>query len=635
MLRAHLDTSQGGQYTIQHVENLDKLRSFDLENTCHAILLDMRFGREYSMETIRYIGELQVGVALIALCRDHVQLQRYKEEIHLLDDYILAERLVDGELSTRITHAIRRRLQEQELLHEKALLQSLLDNIPDSIFFKDRESRFTKINKKMETVYGRYHETIVGKTDFDLFSEEHARAAFNDEQEILRSGESMVGKLEKETFKDGHNKWVNTTKVPLKDDQGRIIGTMGISRNVTELKKVQDTLAQERSLLKTIIDHALAGIFVKDLAGRYLVVNTRHIAYLGAKTEDDVIGKTLYDFFDQAEAARISTADEKIMQSDQGTENMVDYRHRADGSELWLLTSKVPLHDDSDRCIGLVGISLDVTEQKLGERTLKQTIQILEETKLQLIEAEKLKTVGRLAAGVAHEVKNPLNVVSLGAEYLESLIEEPAEVLEIIRDMREAIKKANRVIFELLDYSSPHKVQMDAGNINEMIIRVLKLMHHNFNKAGVKIEEDLSEDIEPVRFDESKMEQVLINIFLNAIAAMPHGGSLTVRSATMHMKNTGFNVSSAMTELFRIGDTIVTVDFLDTGTGLSKDDEQKVFDPFYSTKATGEGTGLGLSVTRSIVEMHHGMITLKNRNDTQGACLRLLLPALTNPTNDD
>jgi signal transduction histidine kinase len=90
-----------------------------------------------------------------------------------------------------------------------------------------------------------------------------------------------------------------------------------------------------------------------------------------------------------------------------------------------------------------------------------------------------------------------------------------------------------------------------------------------------------------------------------------------------------------MTELFRIGDTIVTVDFLDTGTGLSKDDEQKVFDPFYSTKATGEGTGLGLSVTRSIVEMHHGMITLKNRNDTQGACLRLLLPALTNPTNDD
>jgi len=630
-----LDTGTGGQYTIRHVETLDKLRSFNLESICDAILLDMRFGRDYSLETIRYIGEQQVGVALIALCRDHEQLQRYKEEIHLLDDYILAERLVDGELSTRITHAIRRRLKEQELLRDKTLLQSLLDNVPDAIFFKDRDSRFTKVNRTMDTIYGKYHKSIIGKTDFDLFSEEHARAAYNDEQEIIRTGESMIGKLEKETFQDGHFKWVNTTKVALKDNQGRMIGTMGISRNITELKKAQDTLAQERTLLKTIIEHALAGIFVKDLTGRYLVVNRRHIKYLGAQTEADVIGKTLYDFFGHEEADRISEADQTIMESDQGIENMVDHRHRADGSELWLLTSKVPLRDDSDRCIGLVGISLDVTEQKLNERKLKSTIQTLEETKLQLIEAEKLKTVGRLAAGVAHEVKNPLNVVSLGVEYLESHIEEPEELLQIVRDMSEAVKKANDVIFELLDYSSPHKVKMEPANINELISHVLCLMRHNFNEAGIQVEELLSDDTKPVRMDAPKMEQVFINLYLNAISVMKKGGTLTVRTEMMRMKSTGSNVSSAMTELFRIGDEIVVVEVLDTGTGLSQEEERKAFDPFYSTKATGEGTGLGLSVTRSIVEMHHGMITLKNRNDTPGACVRLLLPASTNNTDDD
>ncbi|MGZ0657642.1 PAS domain-containing protein [Coraliomargarita sp. W4R72] len=595
----------------------------------------MRYEREDSLEAIQYIAGLQNGVALIALCRNHEQLQRYKEIIHHLDDYILAEHLVDGELPTRITHAIRRRHKEQALLHEKTRLQSLLDNIPDAIFFKDRESRFTKVNRRMEKIYGKYHKTIIGKTDFDLFAQEHAQAAFNDEQEIIRTGEPMVGKLEKETFKDGHFNWVNTTKVPLKDDQDRIIGTMGISRDITELKKAQDTLTQERTLLKTIIEHALAGIFVKDLAGRYLVVNQRHIKYLGANEKSEVIGKTLYDFFEKDEATRISRADDEIRQSNHGIENMIDYRHRIDGSELWLLTSKVPLRDDSGRCIGLVGISLDVTEQKLTERKLKTTIQTLEETKLQLIEAEKLKTVGRLAAGIAHEVKNPLNVVSLGAEYLENHIEGPEDMLQIVRDMREAVQKANHVIFELLDYSSPHKVTMEPANINEVISQVLSLMRHNFNQACIKVEEMLSDDIEPVRLDASKMEQVFINLFLNAISVMKKGGSLTVRTDTMQMKSTGHNVSSTMTELFRIGDQIVVVEVLDSGTGLSKDDQSKAFDPFYSSKATGEGTGLGLSVTRSIIEMHHGMITLNNRKDTPGACVRILLPAATYNNNDD
>jgi PAS domain S-box-containing protein len=629
MLRANLEHVKGGKYDLLHVNTLEKLRSFELESICHAILIDMRCERDESLKAIHYIADLETGVALIALCRDHEQLQRYKEVIHLLDDYILAEHLVDGELPTRITHAIRRRGKEQALLREKTRLQSLLDNIPDAIFFKDRESRFTKVNKRMERIYGKYHKSIIGKTDFDLFSEEHARAAYNDEQEIIRTGESIVGKLEKETFEDGHFNWVNTTKVPLKDDHDRIIGTMGISRDITDLKKAQDTLAQERTLLKTIIEHALAGIFVKDLAGRYLVVNQRHTKYLGAQSDAEVIGKTLYDFFEQGEAARISATDEQIMGSGEGIENLVDYRQRADGSELWLLTSKVPLWDEDRRCIGLVGISFDVTEQKQAERSLKSAIQTLEETKLQLIEAEKLKTVGRLAAGVAHEVKNPLNVVSLGAEYLEGQIEGPEEMLQVVRDMREAIQKANNVIFELLDYSSPHKVKMQAGNINEIISRVLGLMRHNFNEACIKVDETLSSEIDPVRLDAPKMEQVFINLFLNAISVMKKGGSLSVRTDIMKMKSTGANVSSAMTELFRIGDTIVVIEVLDTGTGLSKEDQSKAFDPFYSTKATGEGTGLGLSVTRSIIEMHHGLITLQNRTDTQGACVRILLPAAT------
>ncbi|MDQ8193178.1 PAS domain S-box protein [Coraliomargarita sp. SDUM461004] len=629
MLRAHLERDNADRYDLLQIQSLEELRCLNLSKVCNVILLDMRATREHSLAIIRYVSKLQVNVALIALCHNHEQLQHYKDVIQHLDDYILAEHLVDGELPIRITHAIRRRHKEQALLQEKARLQSLLDAIPDAIFFKDRNSRFTKVNRRMETIYGQCYESIIGKTDFDLFAKEHAQEAFNDEQEILRTGEPLIGKLEKETFEDGHFNWVNTTKVALRDEQQSIIGTMGISRDITELKKAQDTLAQERSMLKTIIEHALAGIFVKDLAGHYLVVNRRHAKYLGAQSEVEVIGKTLYDFFEQQEAKRISSMDAQIMASEHGIENMVDYRQRTDGTELWLLTNKVPLRDDSGHCIGLVGISLDITQQKLAERKLKTTIQTLEATKLQLIEAEKLKTVGRLAAGVAHEVKNPLSVVSLGAEYLEHQIDGPEEMLQIIRDMRAAVQKANQVIFELLDYSSPHKIDMEPANINEIILRVLGLMRHNFNEACIKVQEVLSDEIEPVRLDASKMEQVFINLFLNAISVMQKGGELTIRTNSMQVKSAGSNVSSAMTELFRIGDRVVVIEVLDTGQGLNKDALSKAFEPFYSTKATNEGTGLGLSVTRSIIEMHHGMITLQNRKEKPGACVRIVLPAAT------
>jgi signal transduction histidine kinase len=128
------------------------------------------------------------------------------------------------------------------------------------------------------------------------------------------------------------------------------------------------------------------------------------------------------------------------------------------------------------------------------------------------------------------------------------------------------------------------------------------------------------------------MEQVFINLFLNAISVMPDGGKLTVNSHNETMQQAGSNVSSQMTECFRIGEKIVVIEVKDSGDGLSAAALEKVFDPFYSSKSTGNGTGLGLSVTRSIVDMHRGLITLENRKTTLGVCARLIFP--TTSTNE-
>ena len=632
-LRDHLKSENHGRHELQYAGTLDELKSFHQKADYHGVLLDIRPGHAEALEAIQWIGTLQSPVALICLCKNHEQLQDYTPVIHLIDDYILADPLPHGELCTRISHAIRRRLKEQKLLHEQGLLRSLLENVPDAIFFKDLQSRFTKVNRAMLKKYGQGKESIIGMTDFDLFAEEHARQAYEDEQRIIETGEPIIGKIEKETFEDGSIKWVNTTKVPLRDESNQIIGTMGISRNITDLKKIQDELAKEEALLKTIINHALAGIFVKDLEGRYILVNKRHSDYLGAKSPEDVEGKMIRDFFNEEFAAMVDKADQQIMETRRGIEGMIDHREVLGRPEKWLLTSKVPLIDNQNRCTGLVGISIDVTQQKENEITLKKTIEILEETKLQLIEAEKLKTVGRLAAGIAHEVKNPLNIVSLGAEYLQSQLDGPKVLVQIIEEMKLAVEKANTVIHQLLDYSSPHELATEPENINDVIEQVLSMLRHNFKEAHVTVEKDLAKDLPFVAIDIQKIDQVFINLFLNAIGAMEKGGTLTIRSFTQQMKKTGSNVSSEMTELFRVGDRIVTVEIADTGHGIEDKNADKLFDPFYSTQTTGEGTGLGLSVTRSIVEMHRGMITLTNRKDILGACATLHFPAY--PDSDD
>jgi len=315
------------------------------------------------------------------------------------------------------------------------------------------------------------------------------------------------------------------------------------------------------------------------------------------------------------------------MQTGQGIECLIDQRVQAEGPDLWLLTSKVPFYDKDGTCLGLVGISQDISNQKEVEFKLKAAIHTLKETQLQLIEAEKLYTVGRLAAGVAHEVKNPLSVVTLGIDFLKQTVADSQDALDILNDMQAATNKANDVIFELLDYSSPHEVNMQARDINEIIRHVLTFLRHNIYDHQIELKVELAAELPSVSMDAPKMEQVLINLLLNAISVMPSGGELSVQTYTQKMQQAGANVSSKLTERFRIGDPLVVVEIKDTGSGLSDTDKEKAFDPFYTTKPTGNGTGLGLSVTQSIVDMHRGFITLDNRTNIPGACARIILPA--------
>ncbi len=257
--------------------------------------------------------------------------------------------------------------------YDRAVLMSLMEHTPDNIYFKDRKSRFLRINRAHADHFGLTDpDQALGKTDFDFFTAEHAQPAFDEEQEILETGIPVINREQKETLQDGRIYWVSTTKLPFHDRDGRIIGTFGISRDITEKKGVEQALMDERNLLRTLIDILPSRIFIKDTKGRFITNNRAHLKQMGLEDQAEATGKTTLDFYPSERGQQAMDDDLAVIATGKPIiDSEKSYLDR-DGRPVWSLTTKVPLRDSEGRIVGLVGISHDITERKLSEQALRE-----------------------------------------------------------------------------------------------------------------------------------------------------------------------------------------------------------------------------------------------------------------------
>jgi signal transduction histidine kinase len=252
-------------------------------------------------------------------------------------------------------------------------------------------------------------------------------------------------------------------------------------------------------------------------------------------------------------------------------------------------------------------------ELSLALSNLKAASEELRSIQLQLIEAEKMKSIGRLAAGVAHEVKNPLAIITMGVDYIEGLPTGDVNTKDILKEMRAAVKRADNVIRGLLDFSAPRQLEVSEARLTEILEHALLLVRGEMTGKRYQLMTDFQPDLPMVRLDRMKVEQVFVNLITNAIHAMPEGGVLTVRVYGKQLTSMGENLAGTAPEAFHVGDQVMVAEIDDTGTGIPEAKLGKIFDPFYTTKPTGKGTGLGLTVTRSIIDLHGGTIEITNR----------------------
>ena len=505
----------------------------------------------------------------------------------------------------------------------------------NAIIGADKEGKIRYWNKAAEKIFGLTESEAVGQNleailDRDEKSENgFLRKAIKNcdetqtfDYEYLRSD----GELLKLTL--------TVIPVPRGDGKGKW-GVAVIARNVTAQKNAEEKLRASEAFYHSLVETLPQNIFRKDLNGRFTFANKRFCQSLGVKLEE-LVGKTDFDFYPPELANKYKNDDLLVIRTGKTFET-IEENQPPGGSKMYVQVCKTPIRDADGKIIGIQGIFWDITEQKIAKDKLIEANQELEKRKQELtkalneleksheelkaaqsllIQAEKMESVGRLAAGVAHEVKNPLAIIQSGIDYLrQTEIMKDETIATVIQDMREALARADGVVRGMLDFAASQEIGLHPENLNAIVETALNLLRHDFNRNKITLVKNLSQSLPEVLADRTRIEQVFVNLFLNSMHAMPNGGTLTVRTYSRTISPDEAPDETQMWGLrrFEVGETVVIAEVEDTGTGIPKEIMARLFEPFCTSKKSSKGTGLGLAVAKKIMEMHGGEIQIMNR----------------------
>ncbi|MEM1441403.1 MAG: ATP-binding protein [Verrucomicrobiota bacterium] len=394
---------------------------------------------------------------------------------------------------------------------------------------------------------------------------------------------------------------------------------------------------EQLSLVESVLDNLPVAVFAKDANDdfRFVLWNKKQEQITTVRASK-AIGKDDYALFSEESANYFRSVDKAVLKRGELLKVPEEIIEGKDGQDIHLRTVKIPVIEEETGRRLVVGISEDITEQVQARakmeslnKNLVEANRELQETQLQLIQAEKLESIGRLAAGVAHEVKNPLALLLLGVDYLADGIEpDDPNVETILTQMRDAVDRADRIVRGLVDFSSQRSLTKEPVQLHGLIDEVLLLVKHELTRSNTTVSVSIPEDLPHVYLDLSKFEQVVINLIINAVHAMSEceNPQLEIRAVSEHLSDVVKNQGARKYEVFRSGDHVVILEILDNGCGIDSGDASRLFDPFFTTKATGVGTGLGLSVAKKIVQLHGGELHVTDRKDAQGAVAKLVLP---------
>ncbi|MBL6929610.1 MAG: PAS domain-containing protein [Rhodospirillales bacterium] len=487
------------------------------------------------------------------------------------------------------------------LSKSEGLLRAIIDNCPLVIALKDLDGRFQLINRYAKESSHQYSEAVYGKTGFDFRPRKEAEYSAARDREVIETGKPITYEVWNH-LGDGSDHHFLVTKFPVFDESGEMTGVCLASLETTDMKEAEEALKESEALFRTVIDNSPLSIGLKDLQGRYRLINRRFRESLGAEDEN-YRGKTVADYRSAKVAKEVLAHEREVMEKSCPTTREVTRIGRG-GEPCQYLTNRFPVFDAQGTISGIGFTSLDITERVDAERRLR-------EMQSEFAHVSRLSTLGELAAGFAHELNQPLAAIrNYAAGSIRRIDAEHGDVNDIrtvIEHIAQQAARAGEIIMRIRKFIRKEEGEKSDICIEDVVRDSIGLLHGEALKHDAEITLDMPDDLPLVVADAVQIQQVIINLARNGMEAMDKldgiARCVTVRAA---------EVANG-----------VAVDIEDMGSGISDEVRERLFEPFFTTK--GDGMGIGLLICQTIIEEHGGTLNVAQA-PTGGAVVSFTLP---------
>ncbi len=501
-----------------------------------------------------------------------------------------------------------RKLAETELRNSEARYRTLIENIPQAVVLKDRESKYISINTAYALAFGLRQEEVIGKTDYDFHPEDLADKFRQEDRLVMETGESR--EFDEEYARDGKTCFYHKVKVSVRDSMDKITGVLATLSDITEHKLADEKLRETEKKYRELAESLPQVIFEVDLNGMLTYVNQTGHQLFGYTPEEIAKGFNVLEAFIPEDRERIAL---DLMLNIQGQRlGRLDYTAlRKDGTQFPAGVHAGPVRS-GQTATGVRGILIDLTETQRAYEEKKKL-------ETQLRQAQKMEAIGSLAGGIAHDFNNILSVIIGNAEILQ-MSDVSADAKDGLYQIFAASQRAKQLVRQILAFSRQGEQQKLLMNLKPVIKETLDFLRASI-PSTIKLQHHIKSDAGAILADATQMQQVLMNLCTNAAHAMEEeGGVLKIEldTVTIDEEDVRLDPEVERGEYLRL-----TVS--DTGHGIDSGVLHRIFDPYFTTKGPDKGTGLGLAVVHGIVTSHGGVIRVSSELG-KGTVFHVLLP---------
>jgi two-component system, cell cycle sensor histidine kinase and response regulator CckA len=504
------------------------------------------------------------------------------------------------------------------LSKSRSTIKEMTDSMQDVMFVLDMNLNYTYISPSVEILRGYTTEEVMKQTPLEamtpsslelagrMLSEVMDREKTEHQGDISRTLELEVKR------KDGTAVWTETKFTFIRGENQQPLHIVGVMRDITERKKAEsqreamlEEIRRAEEKYRTILENIREAYFEVDLSGNFTFFNDSLCRMTGCSKEE-LTGTNYAKFSNEENSKIVFRTFNKVYQTGKTTEAFDWPIFTGNGAKGYIEASILLRNDSAGNPIGFKGVLRDVTERKRAEEELQKA-------RDKLVQAEKLSALGQLSIVVAHEILNPLNIISMELQILQALEGMPPEVQEELKICMLQIDRIVAIAEELKQFARSPEQKMEMANINSVIAHVLNIYKSRLRTDEIKTEVKYQQELPEFPMDSKKMEQVILNLISNAGEAMAGRENKVLRMTT----DWGEDREQAM------------IMVADTGSGIQEEYLPKIFDPFFTTKGQGKGTGLGLYISHDIIRAHGGKIWAEN-NESGGASFYISLPLKRN-----